>query len=98
MDQFSGSRSRVIYLRQFLNYCFYVGDSGGLRHSLFAAVSFDYTGKIYAADGTSWKDTGQSFTAGEWYRVILKLNFDAHLYDIYIEPAAVPEVDRKSVV
>lgn len=56
-----------------------------------AAVSFDYTGKIYAADGSSWQDTGRTFTTGEWYRVILKLDFKAHLYNVYIEPTAVPK-------
>ncbi|MBU4457948.1 MAG: hypothetical protein KJ902_04305 [Candidatus Omnitrophica bacterium] len=57
-----------------------------------AAVNFDYTGKVYASTGSSWRDTGETFTAGEWYRIILKLNFATHLYNIYIENAAVPEV------
>lgn len=57
-----------------------------------AAVSFDYRGKIYAASGSSWVDTGQTFTAGEWYRVILRLDFKTHLYNIYIEPVANPEM------
>ncbi len=61
--------------------------------SSIAAVSFDYTGKIYASDSSSWTDTGETFTAGEWYRVILKLDFDEHLYDIYISPVASPEVE-----
>ncbi|MFC1632244.1 hypothetical protein ACFL2I_06795 [Candidatus Omnitrophota bacterium] len=56
-----------------------------------AAVSFDYTGKVYAADGSSWQDTGVTFTEDEWYRVILKLDFETHEYDIYIEPVASPE-------
>ncbi len=58
-----------------------------------AAVSFDFSGKIYTSDGSSWEDTGATFTAGTWYRVILKLNFTTHLYDIYIEPAANPEME-----
>jgi len=58
-----------------------------------AAVCFDYTGKIYASDGSAWEDTGQTFTAGTWYRVILKLDFDDHEYDIYLESVANPEIE-----
>ena len=58
-----------------------------------SALSFDYTGKIYTSSGSSWVDTGETFTAGEWYRVRLKLNFTTHLYDIYIESVAVPETE-----
>ncbi|UCD54730.1 MAG: hypothetical protein JSV93_04190 [Candidatus Omnitrophota bacterium] len=55
-----------------------------------AAVTFDHTGKILAADGSSWMDTEKTFTADSWYRVLLKLDFSKHLYDIYIFPASVP--------
>jgi len=58
-----------------------------------AALSFDYTGKIYASDGSSWEDTGETFTTGEWCRVLLKLDFSTHLYNIYIESVAVPELE-----
>jgi len=58
-----------------------------------SALSFDYTGKIYTSDAASWVDTGETFTAGELYRIRLKLNFTTHLYDIYIEPVAVPETE-----
>ncbi|MFH1504684.1 MAG: hypothetical protein ABIH08_04795 [Candidatus Omnitrophota bacterium] len=58
-----------------------------------AAIYFSHTGQIYASDGTAWTDTGEEFSADDWYRVLLKLNFTTHLYDIYIEPAAVPEVE-----
>ncbi len=56
-----------------------------------AALTFDYTGKVYASNGSSWEDTGVTFNTGEWYRVILKVDFDDHLYDVYIEPTAEPE-------
>lgn len=49
-----------------------------------AAVTFDSTGKIYAADGTAWKDTGKTFTSDGWYRVDLKVDFSSHLYDVYV--------------
>lgn len=52
-----------------------------------AAITFDYTGKVYAANGSSWRDTGSTFTAGEWYRVLLKLDFSTHLYEVYINQA-----------
>ncbi len=56
-----------------------------------AAITFDHTGKILAADGSSWVDTEKTFTAGKWYRVLLKLDFSSHLYDVYIFPANVPQ-------
>ncbi len=62
----------------------------GVPSGKIAAVCFDYTGKIYASNGSSWRDSGETFEAGNWYRVILKLNFSTHEYDIYIEPVAVP--------
>lgn len=51
------------------------------------AITFDYTGAVYAANGSSWQNTGSTFTAGEWYRVLLKLDFSTHLYDVYINHA-----------
>ena len=61
--------------------------------SKIGSVYFAHTGKVYAADGSSWTDTGVTFTAGEWYRVLMKLNFATHEYDIYIEPVAAPKAE-----
>jgi len=55
------------------------------------ALTFDHTGKVYAADGSSWTDTGKAFTTGQWYKVLLKLDYSSHLYDVYIFDANVPE-------
>jgi len=52
-----------------------------------AAITFDYTGKVYAANGSSWLDTGFTFTIGQWYKVLLKLNFSSHLYSVYLSVA-----------
>lgn len=52
-----------------------------------AAVSFDHTGRILASDGASWLYTGKTYDTDEWYKVILKLDFSTHLYDIYIYKA-----------
>lgn len=60
----------------------------GVPAGKIAAISFDYTGKIYAADGSSWIDIGKTFSLDTWYRVILKLDFSTRLYDIYIRPVA----------
>ena len=57
-----------------------------------AGVTFDMNGKIYASDGSSWVDIGEMFTPDTWYRVILKLDFTTHMYDIYTSPASAPEV------
>ena len=56
-----------------------------------AAVSFDFSGKIIAADGKSWVDTGQTFTAGNWYEVTYKLNFTSRTYDLYVKQAGIPQ-------
>ena len=56
-----------------------------------AAISFDYTGRILASDASSWMDTGATFTDEKWYRVLLKLDFDSHKYDVYIEPVDEPD-------
>ncbi len=58
-----------------------------------AAVTFDYSGKIYTSDGSSWVDTGKGFSETEWYRVILKLNFATHLYAVYIELVSAPMIE-----
>lgn len=58
-----------------------------------AAVTFDYTGKIYASDGSSWEDTGETFIAEEWYRVLLKVDFDDHEYDIFVEAVNDPDTE-----
>ena len=49
-----------------------------------AAITFDHTGKVYASNGSSWVDTEETFTSDNWYRVILKIDFSTHKYDIYI--------------
>lgn len=57
-----------------------------------AAVSFDFSGRILAADAATWVDTGKTFTAGEWWSVAYKLNFTNHTYDLYLTPAQAPGV------
>ena len=57
-----------------------------------AAITFDPTGKIMASDGTTWVDTGQTFTTDKWWEVIQKLNFTTHTYDLYISPVGTPKV------
>lgn len=57
-----------------------------------AAVCFNYDGKILAANGSSWLDTGMAYTVDKWYDVAMKLNFKTHRYDIYVSPKNVPEV------
>ena len=51
-----------------------------------AAVTFDYSGRVFATDGTDWYDTGYSFTQDQWYRVTLGLDFNSHTYDVYLAP------------
>jgi len=58
-----------------------------------AAVTFDYTGNIYASDGSTWEDTGETFTTGEWYRVLLKVDFDDHQYDIFVNAVNDPDAE-----
>ena len=55
-----------------------------------AAVCFDYTGKLLAANGKQWLDTGQTYALNKWYNVMLKLNFTSHTYDLYFFDTAVP--------
>lgn len=57
-----------------------------------AAVSFDFSGKILAADGKSWVDTGATYTGGKWYEVAYKLNFTSRTYDVYVRSAGAPQV------
>jgi hypothetical protein len=57
-----------------------------------AAVTFDYSGKIFASNGTSWVDTGMVYTEDKWYKVTLKLDFTMHRYDFYISLYGVPEI------
>ncbi len=52
-----------------------------------ASVTFDYTGKLLAADGKSWINTGKTFSTDQWLRVIFKLDFSTHRYDLYVMPA-----------
>ncbi|MFH1855788.1 MAG: DUF6701 domain-containing protein [Candidatus Omnitrophota bacterium] len=68
------------------------GQAAPVPSGKIAAVNFGYTGKIYASSGTSWTDTGKTFSSTEWYRIILKVDFTTHLYDIYIESLSAPEV------
>ncbi|UCD15360.1 MAG: hypothetical protein JSV34_06505, partial [Candidatus Omnitrophota bacterium] len=62
-----------------------------------AAVSFAHDSKIYASDGSTWTDTGETFTVGQWYRVTLKLDFSTHEYDIYIYSVTESEVEFEPV-
>ncbi len=56
-----------------------------------AGVIFSSTGQIMATDGTSWLSIGKTYTTDTWYRIILKVDFSTHLYDIYCENAATPK-------
>ena len=57
-----------------------------------AAVTFDFSGRILAADGKSWVDTGQTFTANTWWEVLYKLDFTNHTYDLYLSPVGIAKV------
>lgn len=57
-----------------------------------AAVTFDYTGRILASNGTAWVDTGMTYTDDQWYEITLKLDFTTHRYDLYVSNFGVPEV------
>ncbi|MBN2483891.1 MAG: Ig-like domain-containing protein [Candidatus Omnitrophica bacterium] len=50
------------------------------------AVTFDYSGRIYAADGTDWADTGYTFDSDQWYHVTVRLNFENKSYNLYVSP------------
>jgi len=63
-----------------------------IPENTIAAVTFDPAGKIYASDGDDWIDTGETYTSDEWYRVMLKVDFSAHLYDVYITEAESQEL------
>ena len=51
-----------------------------------AAVTFDYSGKIYASSGTAWIDTHERFDPNTWYKVALRLHFNQKKYDLFISP------------
>lgn len=70
----------------------YSGQNPVVPASGIAAVCFSYYGKILASDGLSWVDTGKSYTIGEWYDLILKLNFKTHCYDLYVNSKLSPDV------
>lgn len=57
-----------------------------------AAVCFDYIGRLLASNGSSWYNTGQTYSVDRWYEVILKLNFTGHTYDLYFIDSLVPSV------
>jgi len=54
------------------------------------AVTFSPTGKIMVSDRTTWVDTGKTFTPNTWYRVLMKLDFSTHMYDVYCENVSSP--------
>lgn len=60
--------------------------SGGI-----GAICFDYTGKVLAANGASWADTGATYTFGRWYEVTMRLNFNNHTYDLYLADILAPD-------
>lgn len=51
------------------------------------AVCFDTSGNILVSDGSVWTNSGKQFTSDTWYRVLMKIDFSTHLYDVYISPA-----------
>lgn len=56
-----------------------------------AAVNFGSTGRVMVSNGSSWVDSGKDFIDSAWYRVLLKLDFSTHTYEIYSEPATAPQ-------
>ena len=66
-------------------------DERDIPESGIAAVTFSPTGSIMASDGTNWVSTGKTFSTSTWYRVILRVDFSTHLYDIYTEPVSTPK-------
>ncbi len=56
------------------------------------AVVFSHNGKILAASGSLWVDTGMSYTVGEWYDVAMKIDFKTHRYDLYASLKKTPKV------
>ncbi len=57
-----------------------------------AAVNFSSTGDILASDGTQWTKTGKKFIPDTWYRIMMKLDFSTHLYNVYTSAASTPKV------
>lgn len=70
----------------------YSAQNPSVPTSGIGAACFSYNGKVLAANGSSWVDTGMSYTVGEWYDVAMKLNFKTHRYDLYLSPKATPKV------
>ena len=68
----------------------YAGQTPSVPTSGIAAVCFNYTGQLLASSGTSWVNSGQSYTVGRWYEVIMKLDFNQHTYDLYFIDSLVP--------
>lgn len=62
-----------------------------------AAISLDYTGRVLAADGSNWVDTGATYAIDTWHDVKLKLDFSKHTYDVYFTPTGVPGVTFEPV-
>lgn len=58
-----------------------------------AAVSFDFTGKVYASDGEDWLDTGATFETDTWYRILLKIDFPSKSYNLYLSLASATMVE-----
>jgi len=56
------------------------------------AVNFSPNGRVLAASGSAWVDTGMSYTTGEWYDVALKLDFKTHHYDLYVSLKKTPKI------
>ena len=54
------------------------------------AVTFSPTGKIMVSDRNAWVDTGKTFTTNTWYRILMKLDFSTHMYDVYCESVSSP--------
>jgi hypothetical protein len=66
-------------------------DERDVPESGIAAILFGPNGKLMASDGTQWIDTGKVYSYDAWYRVLLKVDFSTHMYDIYCEPANSPK-------
>lgn len=50
------------------------------------AVTFNYSGEVLAANGTAWVSTGVTFDPEEWYQVLMRIDFNTKLYDVYVWP------------
>jgi len=72
-----------------------------------AGLYFDDTGKVWAADGTAWTDTGVTVTLSNWQRVTARVDYSTQTWDLYINSnaagtgygfAATPETDSVRAV